>query len=83
MILTQEFIHVWTFEEAYASGKTAFRIKVDLVANPFKGALGEAWAKGWQSMAAVDTFTAKRIDYSALEDNDRGKSRNRFKNNSR
>lgn len=58
--------HVWTLDEAFKSGKAAYRIKVELSGNPFTGAgnLGLTWEKGWKDAASKDTTSPKRVDYN-------------------
>lgn len=75
---------VWTEKEAYECGKGGYRIKVELSGNPFKGALAEAWEKGWKDASSSDTTSTRRIDYAAMEDrNDRRPKHYKFGEQSR
>jgi hypothetical protein len=63
----------WRSFEAFASGRTAYRIGVDLINNPFKKSpfLSDEWTKGYNEAAASDTTSTRRIDYLAEENYDR------------
>lgn len=69
----------WEDKEAFSSGKMAYRIKVELRDNPFKGSLGTCWTEGWNAASAADTTSMRRVDYSAEDryDSRRPKPRGR------
>lgn len=55
---------IWTYEEAYRSGKGGFKIKVGLDGNPFRGDLANAWVRGWKEAAASEPIVQRRSDFS-------------------
>src|SRR4051812_26593530 len=68
--------HKWTGKEARSSGRTAYRIGVELRDNPFKGQVfDDEWTQGYNDAAASDTTSQrKRVDYMAEERHDKRRS---------
>lgn len=66
--------HEWTPIEAFNSGKTAFRIGVKPIDNPFKDMLGRMWQEGYNDAQANVPYSPRRNDYV---EEDRGERNNR------
>src|SRR4051812_14514136 len=71
--------HQWQSDEAYSSGRTAYRLKINPSDNPSLfggGYLYERWLKGYNQAASEDTFSTRRVVYEE-ERPERNDSHNR------
>lgn len=68
---------VWNVQEAFSSGRTAYRIAIMRINNPFKEkVLWAAWDDGWKHEAANTKYSLERQEYveERTPSNDRSRS---------